>query len=217
GCVISNGVAKEFTENCRSEKGKKRDKFTLVCTGRYSREKRQDILIEAAALSKHKDKLKIVFAGDGPLKNKLLSLSEKRGINAEFGFFTREELLKVLRGADLYVHTAEIEIEAIACLEAIAGGLVPVIADSSRSATGCYALTAENLFEYGNPSALAERIDFWLENPDLAEKNRALYADFTKEIDFDACMDKMEKMILKVAENAQKQAVYLQKAKVGIR
>ncbi|MFR1983825.1 MAG: glycosyltransferase [Christensenellaceae bacterium] len=41
----------------------------MLCTGRYSKEKAQSVLIEAAAASAHKDDLKLIFAGDGPYKN----------------------------------------------------------------------------------------------------------------------------------------------------
>ena len=208
GRVISNGVSKEFTENGKREKKKNGDKFTVICTGRYSREKRQELLIEAATLSEYRNDIKLVFAGDGPLKEKLRELARKKGVDAEFRFFSREELLGALLNADLYVHTAEVEIEAIACLEAIASGLVPVIANSPRSATRYYALNEFNLFEYNDPHSLAERIDFWRENPVAAEKNRAAYADFTRETDYDVCMDKMEKMLKEVAQNAKKRAFY---------
>lgn len=42
-----------------------------------------------------------------------------------FKFFKRDELTEIIGYADLYVHTAEVEIEAVACLEAICGGLLP--------------------------------------------------------------------------------------------
>ncbi len=66
--------------------------------------------------------------------------------------------------SDLYVHAADVEIEAIACLEAVASGLVPVIADSPLSATSQFALDHRSLFEAGNVAILAERIDWWYEH-----------------------------------------------------
>jgi len=198
GKVISNGVNKAFIENAKNRTGSN-GKFTVICTGRYSREKRQELLIKAAALCKNKDDIRLVFAGDGPRKASLKKLAEKLNVDARFEFFSREDLLTALATADLYVHTAEVEIEAIACLEAIASGLVPVIANSPRSATKYYAMDENNLFEYKDPQSLADMIDFWYGNPDLMDKNRALYADFTKEIDYDICMSKMEQMLFEVA------------------
>ena len=67
--------------------------------------------------------------------------------------------------ADLYVHTSDAEIEAMSCMEAFACGLVPVIADSPRSATPQFALDERSLFPAGDTDALAERIDWWIEHP----------------------------------------------------
>ena len=95
------------------------------------------------------------------------------------------------------VHPAEIEIEAISCLEAITCGLVPVIADSPRSATRFFALGEDNLFRHGDPMSLAGKIDFWIEHPEDAPDN---WNPVTKEFDQDACMDGMEEMLRDAAE-----------------
>ena len=50
-------------------------------------------------------------------------LAHKYSVPATFGFFRPEDLVALLRQADLYVHTADVEIEAISCLEALACGL----------------------------------------------------------------------------------------------
>ena len=199
GVIISNGVDHAFTENRANRKSERSGKFTILCTGRYSNEKKQSVLIDALSLSRHRENLRAVFAGDGPLREKLVARAEKTGADATFAFFSRRELLEVISSADLYVHTAEIEIEAIACLEAIAGGLVPLIADSPKSATKDYALSPDNLFEYNDPASLAEKIDFWYEHPEKAEYNAALYEGFTKEIDHEVCMGKMERMLTDAA------------------
>ena len=119
---------------------------------------------------------------------------------AEKGFFSRDELLSVLHSADLYVHTAIIEIEAIACLEAIVSGLVPVICNSERSATRFFALNELNLFNLKDVDELSMLIDFWYENPELkaeyAEKYKKLNAEFKQ----DRCMEKMEEMLFTAIE-----------------
>lgn len=132
--------------------------------GRYSQEKAQHILIEAAKLSKYAENLQLIFAGDGPYKEKLKKQASNLPVPPLFRFFGREELADVISYADLYVHTAEIEIESVACLEAICGGLLPIIADSPRSATRYFALTQNNLFRYDSPQELSEKIDYWIEH-----------------------------------------------------
>lgn len=70
----------------------------------------------------------------------------------------------MLSYADLYVHTADVEIEAISCLKALPCGLVPVISDSVQSATSQFALDEQSTFSAGNEIDLVEKIDYWYEN-----------------------------------------------------
>lgn len=202
--VISNGVNKQFkpmeVERPKELEGKR----VILFTGRFSKEKSHTVLIDAVKLSRHADEIQLVFAGDGPLKKKL----EKRGKGLKnppiFRFFSREELLRVINSADLYVHPAEIEIEAISCLEAISCGLVPVISNSERSATRFFALSERNLFPCNDSRALAERIDYWLEHPEEKAACSRAYLGYTKQFDFDVCMDRMERMILETHEKKNK-------------
>lgn len=109
-------------------------------------------------------------------------------------------MVRVLNYADLYVHAAEIEIEAIACLEAVACGRVPVIADSPRSATRHFALGPENLFRCNDPEDLARKMDAWLENPEKRAACSRKYLGYAEEFAFDRCMDRMEGMLRDAAE-----------------
>ncbi|MBO4216469.1 MAG: glycosyltransferase, partial [Clostridia bacterium] len=108
---------------------------------------------------------------------------------------------RIINSADLYVHPAEIEIEAISCLEAIACGLVPVISDSPRSATRFFALDEKNLFSCNDSSSLAERIDYWLDHPEEKAARSREYIGYTEQFDYDVCMDRMERMMLLVHES----------------
>lgn len=200
GFVISNGVNPMFCDLPRREKPEEfRDKYVILCSGRYSREKAQNILIEAAKLSAHKDRLQLIFAGEGPLKEKLQKQAEGLPNPPLFRFFAREKLAELISCADLYVHTAEIEIEAVACMEAICGGLLPVIADSPRSATRYFGLTPKNLFTYDSPAALAETIDYWVEHEEEKQESLKNYRDFSKRFMLNECMRQMEDMIFSAA------------------
>ena len=206
GYVISNGVDKRFRRPAakRYEKGAD-EPFTLVFTGRYSKEKSHRVLLDAVARSKYANRIRLVLAGSGPLEEKLKAYAEKQLPNMpEFRFFTRDELIGILQTADLYIHHAEIEIEAIACLEAIQCGLVPVIADSPRSATRFFALDESNLFRYNDPASLAERIDWWLEHPEERAKRSEAYRNMAEQFDFDTCMDRMEQMLAETVISARR-------------
>lgn len=200
GVVISNGVSIEFQKREVQRPEAFKDKFVILSVGRLSKEKQQRVLIEAVKKSKYRDKIQLIFAGAGPLREKLEKESEKLPLKPIFRFFNRQELINTINYSDLYVHPAEIEIEAIACLEAISCGLVPVISDSPRSATRYFALTENNLFACNDSVNLAQKIDYWLEHPEEKMAVSQAYLNYKNKFDHDACMDAMEKMILKNAE-----------------
>ena len=203
--VISNGVSNEF---CPGVCEKKDDGvFTVVFVGRYSPEKSHDVLIDAVSKSKYKNSIQLVFAGTGPKREELKKQAEKKGIIPPvMQFYDRDELANLLRTADLYVHPAEIEIEAISCLEAIATGKVPVIADSERSATRNFALTPQNLFRCGDPYDLAKKIDWWLDHPKEKEECSRRYLGFAEQFDFNRCMDQMEMMLKDTVESKKRES-----------
>ncbi len=190
--VISNGV-NEIYKNKHTYQ--KHDKFVIASTGRLSREKAQDILIKAVAASKHKDNIVIKFAGEGPFLEKYQSLAKELNVNAEFNFYSREDLVEMLNQADLYVHCAFIEIEAISCIEAICCGLVPIIANAKRSATKFFAIDDRSLFTENNPNSLARKIDFWYANPKIKAQYVEKYKAMSKQFDLTECMISMEKML----------------------
>lgn len=203
--IISNGVSRSFRPG-ESEKHSD-GLITIVFTGRYSPEKSHDVLVDAVAMSKYKDRIRLIFAGSGPRKNAILRRAKRRGIREpEMRFFSRGELVGIMQSADLYVHPADIEIEAIACLEAIACGCVPVISDSPKSATRYFALTGNNLFRHGDPKDLADRIDWWLDRPDEMRICSERYVGYAKQFDFGNCMDAMENMLLEAAGEKKHEA-----------
>jgi 1,2-diacylglycerol 3-alpha-glucosyltransferase len=162
--VISNGVDDSFTPG----EGRRRlpgEPFRILMIGRFSPEKRQDVLIKAVRRSKHAAEIQLLFAGHGPGEKRLRRMGAKLPNPARFGYYSQPELIELIRGCDLYVHASDVEIEGLSCMEAFSCGLVPVISDSRRSATGQFALEPRNLFHAGDPSSLAGRIDEWIEDP----------------------------------------------------
>lgn len=196
--VISNGVNSQFNRDIPRHK-KNDGLFRILYIGRYSKEKTHSVLLKAVNKSKYRNRIQLIFAGDGPQKKKLQIYAAKHlPIQAVMKFYSRKELLEVIGSADLYVHAAEIELESISCLEAISCGLVPVINNSPRSATKYFALDNKNLFKCNNPKDLAAKIDYWIEHPEEKEQRSLDYADFAKQWQFDQCMDQMEEMILSI-------------------
>ncbi len=196
--VISNGVSSDFRPMEVERPAEFDGKQVILFTGRYSKEKSHRVLIDAVKKSRHCKTIQLVFAGEGPLSGKLKKRSAGLANPPVFKYFSREEMVRTINCADLYVHPAEIEIEAISCLEAISCGIVPVISDSPRSATRFFALDGKNLFSCNDSGDLAEKIDYWLDHPDEKAARGTEYLGYTKQFDFDVCMDKMEQMIIEV-------------------
>ena len=189
--VISNGYDPAFVPPAEK---KKNQKFEIVMTGRLAPEKNQQVLIKAVALSKHREDIHLTLLGNGPRKKALMRLAEKKGLEVSFDFLPKEKLIERLQSSDLYVHAASAEIEAIAAIEAIACGLVPVIADSPLSATPQFALDERSLFLDNDPNSLAQKIDYWYENEEERKVMSGMYAAFAKKFSLDNSIKKAERM-----------------------
>lgn len=203
--VISNGINNKFIPVKLEKPAEFKDKFVITMVGRHSAEKRQDILIDAVAKSKYCEKIQLIFAGKGPKTKHYKKIAKKLPVKPIFQSFNTDELIEVLQRSDLYVHAAEVEIEAISCLEAMACGLVPVISNSPRSATKQFALTENSLFNNGDSTNLASKIDYWIEHENEKNKYFNLYAEAAQKYNIDASIAKFEQMLEQaIAENNAK-------------
>ena len=195
--VISNGVNDLYKKQEVQRVAPYDKHFNILFIGRYSKEKSHHLLIKAVARSKYKNNIQLIFAGQGPYEKSLQKLAISTGINKPImKFYSRDELVNVINSSDLYVHPAEIEIEAISCLEAITCGLVPVISDSKRSATNRFALSEKNLFKNNSVYDLARKIDYWIEHPKEKEECSKQYLGYTTQFAQDVCMKRMRDMLL---------------------
>ncbi|WP_420832869.1 glycosyltransferase [Treponema putidum] len=205
--VISNGVADHFTYKKTDKPKEFENKFVILMIGRLSKEKRQEILIQAAGKSKHAENIQLIFAGKGPQKRKYEKLSRHLKNKPIFTFCTQDELIEIISYSDLYVHTADAEIEAISCIEAFSCGLVPIIANSVQSATPQFALDERSLFIAGSADNLAEKIDYWLDNSEERKKQEIKYAEYGKEFAHEACLQKMILMFEKEMQDSTEGAL----------
>ena len=209
GRVISNGVNDLFFELAKKPRPEKSPdhKFTIICVGRYSAEKAQQTLLRAVGTSVHKDRIRLILAGLGPKEHKFRKISAKYGLYCQFGFYSdREALAEEIRSADLYVHTAVAELEAISCLEAIVLGSAALICNSTRSATRFFAVDDKCLYRPWDVKDLRSRIDYFFERPEEVERYRRLYAEKASAYSQRDCMRQMEKMLEDAVEIHQKAA-----------
>lgn len=192
--VISNGVDTSF-KPLPSPKEVDMNHYNILMIGRFATEKRQDLIIKAISESKYSDKIHLTLAGKGPKRKKLEKLGKKYLKNPiTFGFYNEEELIKVIHNQDLYIHSADVEIEAIACIEAFSCGLVPIISDSKRSATSQFALDDRSKFKAGDYVDLAKKIDYWIEHEEEKKKQSMAYVEASKKYTLHESIIKAEEM-----------------------
>ena len=194
---ISNGISSAFCQQERTSayspyKGKDR-KIVITMVGRLAREKRQDVILRAVRKSKYADSIQVVFAGKGPLERWYKRLGKRLKNPPMFVYLNQQDLLTLLGQTDLYVHSSDMESEAISCIEAFATGLVPVISDSRKSATRQFALDERSLFKAGSSADLAKKIDYWLDHPEEKRRMEQAYArqglDYTLEASVRKCVE----------------------------
>ena len=194
--VISNGVNDQYVKKEVVRAPELQNKFNILFIGRISKEKSHPILLKAVALSKYKDQIQLIFAGQGPREKQVRKLEKKYGLNpVVMKFFSRKKLVEIINSCDLYVHPSEIEIEAISCLEAIKCGLVPIISDSKKSATNAFALDEKNLFKWNSPQDLADKIDYWIEHPEEKKAYSERYLNYADKFSQSECMRRMHCML----------------------
>jgi glycosyltransferase involved in cell wall biosynthesis/1-acyl-sn-glycerol-3-phosphate acyltransferase len=201
--IFSNGVSDIFTPS-PVDYNKKKDFFNILMIGRLVSEKRQDVLIKAINHSKYKDKIKLTLAGNGPKKNHYQRLGRYLPNPPTFGFYSSEELLKIIHNTDLYVHPADIEIEAIACLEVLSCAKVPIISDSRKSATKQFALDDRSLFKSGDHIDLARKIDYWIEHEEERLKMEKLYCESVKQYKLKNIIVKTEELYAEAIQEYKK-------------
>ena len=167
--------------------------FNVLMVGRYAGEKRQDELIDACAKSRHAREIQVILAGkvrwrkntavwrrSSPIPSSWSSMSLPPAGDPPHGGSVRPHLRRGDRGYELYGGI---------CLR-----LVPVIADSPRSATPQFALDERSLFPAGDTDVLAERIDWWLEHPEERREMELRYAEHAKQYTLEHSIQQTEEM-----------------------
>lgn len=203
--VISNGVGERFQPPLVERKNYPEEKstFDILMVGRFAPEKSQKTLIDAIPYSRYAKDIRLFFAGSGADEEKLQQRGSGLAMPPSFDHYEHSELVKLMQSCDLYVHTATIEIEAVACLEAMATGLVPVIANSQKSATRQFALDTRSLFETESPRDLARKIDYWIEHSAERKAMSEEYVRSAEQYRMGASGKKMEHMLYRAVQDFQ--------------
>lgn len=202
--VISNGVDSKFKPKNVSKPDVLKDKYIILMIGRLSREKRQDLIINAVKSLPFEKDVQIILAGKGPWKNTLIKESLGLTNPPIISFYPQDTLIDIINYSDLYVHASDFEIEAISCIEAFSCGLVPIISNSITSATNQFALTEHNLFDKADSKSLAEKIKYLYNNQELVERLSHDYIEYAKSFQLENSIDALEKMFYETIDDFNK-------------
>ncbi len=174
--VVSNGVPPHLQGGSVHPAPPPTGPYVLLCLGRLAREKRQDVVIDAVARCRHRDRIRLVIAGAGPLQRALRTRINRLGLAAEIGYVDDQRLTQLFADTHLLVHASEVELQGIAVLEAMAAGIPVLVADAPDSAARRYASGPEFLFRPGDPGDLAAHLDRLLDAPEtlVAGSRRSL-------------------------------------------
>ncbi len=187
--IISNGYDEAF-KFCPTQKPEIfKNKIIITFVGRFSREKRHDLIIKAVNSSKYRDQIQLIFGGKGPTKSHIMKMARKLPNYPIFAFFSREQLVALHNFADLYIHPADIEVEGMTAIEAISCGCVPVVSDSPKSATPQFAVHEKSVFKHGNYKDLRDKIDWWIEHPEERIKQKEIVAKHAEKFKVERSMD----------------------------
>jgi len=191
--VISNGVNDAFFSDLVPQES---EMIEIITVGRYAKEKQQSVIIKAIAKLPNKNNIRLTLAGNGPCKQRLIKLAKKLKVNAQFKLFTKEELIQQLRNSHFYVHAANIEIEGISALEAIACGLIPIISNAKKSATKQFAINQDHIFETNKVNSLVNRLKFWLNaSPEYIQQAKIQYSEFAQKYRIETSVKMFEEML----------------------
>lgn len=189
--IISNGVGPMFTRLARGKPPEFKDKFLVLTVGRLAPEKKHETIIKGIACSAHCYEIQLLIIGAGPLKDKLAELGTILPNPPIILEKSQEDLVQYYNFSDLYIHAAQIEVECMSVLEAMACGLPVVIAKSSKSATSQFALMKESLFNVDDVFELASRIDYWIEHPQVLRQAGYQYSKSAENYSFSVSFTKL--------------------------
>lgn len=189
--VISNGVNAIFCRRPIEKPAEWKGKTVITTVGRYSREKAQEVLIKAVGCSNNRENIMLILAGHGMREKYYRRLARKLGVHVVLKTYGRDEMVELLNCTDIYVHPAVVELEGIACLEALRCGLPIVTSDSPLSATYDFASNENCVFESGDFRMLARIIDKLIDFPEL--RLAATNDSLSKPVpDTETCMRQMD-------------------------
>ncbi len=177
---------------------REKDEILIGNAGRLSEEKGQNYLIDLAFKMKEAGyKFKILIAGTGKLKNRLLKYAKLKGVEDKIIFLGFVNNIKSFNATiDIFVLTSLYEGFGYVLVEAMAARKPVVAFDINSSAEIIEDGSSGYLVEKGNVNALFEKVHYLISNPDIAKKTGEQGRKRVEKIfTFTESMERVEKLI----------------------
>jgi len=194
--TIHNGVDFYGIQNVK----KRNDSFDIAYAGRLVAHKRVDILLRAVYdIRKEIPDVRCIIIGDGPEKNKLMSLASELNLlhkNVYFlGFLEKdEEVYSYIKSSKVFVLPSIREGFPNTILEANSCGVPVIIIDSPKNASIEVVKDNYNGFKVGlSPRELAHKISWLIQNEDARKKICVNAINFAQKHDWSFIVEKLEK------------------------
>lgn len=148
--------------------------FTVLYTGRLSREKHIDILIHSVALAvENIPEINLAITGHGDAEKSLKNLARELQIEKQvkfFGTLPADAHARIYRAADIFAIASTAEMQSLSLMKAMATGL-PSIGVNAWALPEYINETNGFILEPGDFRGIAKKIVFLFENP---EKRKTL-------------------------------------------
>ena len=200
--VMPNPVVVETDEVTSDMDNEVTSEHLIVAMGRLSREKCFDLLIHAySRVATEYSDWNLVILGEGPEREALEALRDELGLGDRVILpGTVKHPHVVLKRADMFVSSSELEGFPMALCEALACGL-PVIATEYHSAVRDIVEDGHNgiIVPPGASAPLAAAMIRLIDNPDERDRLAANGVEIGIRFSVDAVMEKWEQLLKEVA------------------
>jgi 1,2-diacylglycerol 3-alpha-glucosyltransferase len=135
GIDVTRFGAGQRDESLRSRMGVEGRDRLLLFVGRLAREKNVELLLRALAIAGD-DSLKLVIAGDGPLRRDLERLAREARVGAStrfLGAVGRDDLPNLYASCDAFVMPSTTETQGLVLAEALAAGARVIASDAPQN------------------------------------------------------------------------------------
>jgi alpha-1,6-mannosyltransferase len=159
------------------------DALLLVAVGRFSAEKRWDMVMRAVSECASRHQIGLLMIGDGPKRQRLELLADRLpGIAVFPRLSDRAELAKLLASTDALIHGCEAETFCMVAAEARASG-IPLIVPDRGAAADQLVQGAGVTYQAANERALEQAIERFIERGPELQRAAAARASTVRSMD----------------------------------